>query len=135
MSNISGGGSLGSTGTGLKTILGATKDGGGVAITTGKIGGYLTVPYACTITGWNISVDTGTATVEVWKIATGTAVPTVANTINTSGVAISSGTTVRSTTLSDYTTTTIAAFDVLAFNIKATASVTQLTFTLEVSRA
>lgn len=103
MSNIGGGGSLGTTGTGIKMIHGATKDGGGVAISTGKFPGYLTLPYAGTITAWSIGVDVGTCTVKVWKIATGTAIPTSANSINTSGVAISSGTYVRSTTLTDFT--------------------------------
>ncbi len=136
MSNIGGGGSLGTTGTGIKMIHGATKDGGGVAISTGKFPGYLTIPYGGTITAWSIGVDVGTCTVKVWKIATGTAIPTAANAINTSGVAISSGTYVRSTTLTDFTSVAITANDILAFNIEAVAGgCTQLTFSIEVTRA
>lgn len=136
MSNIGGGSSLGTTGTGIKQIHGATKDGGGVALSTGKFPGYLTIPYGASITAWHIGVDVGTCTIKVWKVATGTAVPTSGDSINTSGVSISSGTYVRSTTLTDFTTTTITENDILAFNIEAIAGgCTQVTFTLELTRA
>jgi hypothetical protein len=65
--------------------FGATFDGGGLALSAGKTT-YRTIPYACTIQAWNITADTGTATIKIWRIATGTAIPTVANSINTSGV-------------------------------------------------
>ncbi len=115
-------------------VVGATKDGGGVALTTGKVGGYATVPYSGTISAWSIGVDTGTITFKVWKVASGTAVPTSGNSINTSGVALSSNTYIRSTTLTDFTTTTVTANDIFAFNIEAVASATQATFTLEITR-
>ena len=135
MSYISSGGSLGITAAGTKAVVGGTKDGGGVAISTGKLAGYITVPYGATISAWSIAVDVGTCTIKVWKVATGTAVPTAANAINTSGVAISSGTYVRSTTVTDFTSTTITANDILAFNIEAVAGgCTQLTFTIEITR-
>lgn len=108
-------------------------DGGGSAVTTGKVKGFTTVRQAGTITAWNIAVDTGTCTVKVWKIATGTAVPTIANVINTSGVAISTGTYVRSTTTSDFTTTTVAANDILGYDITATSGATEITFGLEIT--
>lgn len=101
--------------------------------TTGKQTGYVTFPLAGTITGWSISVDAGTATVTTWKVATGTAVPTVSNTISTAGVAISSGTSVRSTTVSDFTSTTVSAGDIFAFNISAVATAAQITFLLEIT--
>jgi hypothetical protein len=41
---------------------------GGTALTTGNTQ-YSTVPFACNIAGWNMTVDTGTATVDVWKLA------------------------------------------------------------------
>lgn len=113
---------------------GATWDGGGSVLTTGKAKGYFVCPFAATISGFNISVDTGTATFTVWKVATGTAVPTVANLINTSGVAISSGTNLSSTTTSDFTTTAVAAGDILAFNLTAVSGATQATFTLRLTK-
>lgn len=114
---------------------GFTVDGGGAAIATGKVKGFFTCPYAGTITGWSIVADTGTVTVKVWKIATGTAKPTSANSINTSGVSLSSGTAIRSSTLTDFTTTAIAAGDILAYNIEAVSGATEMTFNLEVTKS
>ena len=86
---------------------------GGSAISTGLLQ-YAVVQQACTIVGYDILVDAGTATVKFWKIATGTAIPTVANVINTSGLSISTGTALRSSTTSDFTTTTVTAGDIIA---------------------
>lgn len=103
------------------------------AVSTGKVKGFFTCPNAGSITAWSFVVDAGTATVKVWKIASGTAKPTAANAINTSGVAISSNTAVRSTTLTDFTTTTVTANDIFAFNIEAISGVTEITFQLEIT--
>jgi hypothetical protein len=82
----------------------------------------LTVPFACTLKSYSLGIDTGTITVKFWKIATGTAIPTVSNVINTSGVSISSGTAIQSTTMSDFTTTAVAAYDIMAMDITAVSS-------------
>ena len=79
-------------------------------------------PTACTISSWDMLVDAGTATVQTWKVGAGTAVPTVSNTISTSGVSLSSGTAIHSTALSDFTTTAIAANDILAFKLAAVSN-------------
>lgn len=106
--------------------------GGTSAITAGSTAtDYFTVPFACTIQAYTLSADAGTATVKFWKIATGTAIPTVANSINTSGVALSTGTSVHSTTLSDFTTTTIAANDNMAMNVSTSATAKFITATLQ----
>jgi len=86
---------------------------------------------ACTLTSWNILVDAGTATVSTWRKATGTAIPTISNTISTSGVAISSGTAIHSTTLTDFTSTAISAHDILAFNLGAVSTAKYIFFSLE----
>jgi hypothetical protein len=83
---------------------------------------YITVPFACTISAYNLLIDAGTITVKFWKVATGTAIPTSGNSINTSGVGISSGTAIHSTTLSDFTTTTVTQNDILAMNVTAVAT-------------
>lgn len=114
--------------------IGFTVDGAGSAISTGKVKGYFTCPYAGTITAWNIMVDTGTVTVKVWKVASGTAVPTIANVINTNGVALSSGTAVHSTTVTDFTTTAVAANDIFAFDITAISGPTQMSFGLQINK-
>lgn len=113
-----------------KRAIGYTFDGGGAVLSSG-ITKYLTVPFACTISAWNIAVDAGTATLKTWRLATGTAIPTVANTISTSGVAISTGTAVHSTTVTDFTSTAIAANDILAFNLTAVATATYVNFIIE----
>lgn len=118
----------------LKTyIIGFSADGGGSAIATGKIKGFATAKATGTIRAWTNTVDTGTPVIKVWKIAAGTAKPTAANAINTSGVGVTSGTHVRSTTLTDFTTTTVTQGDILAFNIESnTGSATEISFGLEI---
>lgn len=80
---------------------------------------YVTVPFSCTLSAYNLLVDSGTVTVKFWKVATGTAIPTSGNSISTSGVSISSGTAIHSTTLTDFTTTTFSANDIVAMNVTA----------------
>lgn len=101
-------------------------DGGGSALTSGAtVTTYFTLPFACTITAWNITVDTGTITFDIWKIATGTAIPTSANSITAAALpAISSGTAVHSTTLTGWTTA-VAANDIFGININTVASATK----------
>lgn len=108
-------------------------DGGGSAIANGSVI-YIACPYAGSITAYTILVDTGTCTITTWKKATGTAIPTVADTISTSGVSIASGTAIRSTTVSDFTSTTVAANDIFAFKITAISGATKITFVLEITK-
>lgn len=102
----------------------------GSALTTSQVS-YVTVPFACTIAAYNILVDAGTITLKTWKIATGTAIPTVANSISTSGVSISSGTAIHSTTVTDFTTTTVTANDIMAAAITAVTTAKFVNFTLQ----
>jgi hypothetical protein len=96
-------------------------DTGGSALTSGSVV-YFTIPYTCTISAWNATVDAGTVTFDVWKIATGTAIPTVANTITASALpAISTGTAKHSTTLTSWTTS-VAANDIVGIQLKTVAT-------------
>jgi hypothetical protein len=102
-------------------------DTSGSALTSGSVV-YFTVPFACTIAAWNASVDAGTVTFDIWKIGTGTAIPTVTNTITASALpAISSGTSIHSTTLTGWTTS-VTANDIFGIQLKtvATAKFAQL---------
>jgi hypothetical protein len=110
--------------------IGETFDLGGTPLSAG-VTKYLTVPFACTMAGWNLAVDQGTATVQIWKAPTGTAVPTVANSISTAGVTISTGTAVHSTDMTDFTSVAVAANDIFGFNLSAVTSSTFLNVTLE----
>jgi hypothetical protein len=87
---------------------------------------YLTVPFACTLKGYSLNIDQGSITVKFWKVASGTAVPTSSNSISTSGESISTGTAIDTATLSDFTTTTINAYDHMAMAIAAVSSATQV---------
>lgn len=103
---------------------------GGSAISTGVLG-YATVPFACSITGWSIAVDAGTATVKTLKVAAGTAIPTLgSNSISTSGVSIASGTVLQSTTLTDFTSSTVTANDIIAADLITTSGVGYIDFQL-----
>lgn len=112
--------------------FGASFDGSGAAIPSGKVA-YVTVPFAGTISAWNITVDTGTCTIDIWKIATGTAIPTVTNTITASAKpAISTGTAVHSTTRTGWTTS-VAANDIVGIHLDAVSSATLITLVVEVT--
>jgi hypothetical protein len=98
-------------------------DPGGSALASGATTtDYVTVPFGCTISAYNLAIDAGTVTVKFWKIATGTAIPTSSNSISTSGVSISSGTAIHSTTTSDFTTTTVTANDIMAMNVSTVST-------------
>lgn len=98
-------------------------DPGGSALSSGATTtAYVTVPFGCKLSAYNLLVDAGTVTVKFWKIATGTAIPTSSNSINTSGVSISSGTAIHSTTMSDFTSTTVTANDIMAMNVTTVAT-------------
>ena len=123
---------LGSSCTvGVTRGLSFSFDGGGAALVTGKVL-YIRVPFACTIANWSIlSTTAETVTVTLWRVATGgTAIPAVGNTISTSGVSLSSGTAVYSTTVSDFTSTTIATNDLLAANLSAVTASQFVNYTL-----
>lgn len=75
------------------------------------------VPFSCNVTRWDVSVNSGSVTLDVWK-ASGSSIPTVANTIVASAPPsiTSPNTTNGSTTLTGWTTS-IATGDKLAFYI------------------
>lgn len=100
------------------------------ALTTSEVS-YVTVPFGCTIAGYNILVDAGTITLKTWKVATGTAIPTSANSISTSGVSISTGTAIHSTTVTDFTSTAVTQNDIVAAAITAVATAKFVNFTLQ----
>ena len=116
----------------LIRTIGGGFDGGGTALTSGATATtYFTIPFACTISAWNITVDTGTITFDVWKIATGTAIPTSTNSITASALpAISTGTALHSTTLTGWTTS-VSANDIFGVNINTVSSATKASLTLQ----
>lgn len=101
--------------------------------TTGQQGSYVVFPVAGTITGYKIVADTGTATIKTWRVASGTSAPTISNVISTSGVSLSSGTAIISSTVTDFTSTTVSANDIFAFDVTAVSGATKLLFELEIT--
>ncbi len=109
--------------------IGYIFDGGGNPLTVGKAG-YYTVPYSCVINSWNITVDTGTASVDIWKVASGTSLPTASNSITSAATpAISSGMALHSATLTGWTTA-VSPNDIFGFNIKAVSGSTLISLVL-----
>lgn len=104
-------------------------------VPVGKIAGYWTCPFAGTISAWNLSVNAGTITVKIWKIATGTAVPTNANSINTSGISLSTGTSIHSTSLGDFTTLAVVVGDIFACEVTAVSGVNDFGGSIEITRS
>jgi hypothetical protein len=114
LTSAAGGGAIRSFGT-------TFGDTGGSALTAGSVV-YFTVPYACTISAWNIAVDAGTVTFDIWKIASGSAVPTVSNAITASAKpALSSGTALHSTSMSGWTTS-VTANDIFGIQLNTVAT-------------
>jgi len=69
--------------------IGTTIDGGGGVITTGQKGGFITIPYSGTITGWTLfstngttgAATSGSIVIDTWKDTYANFPPTVADTI------------------------------------------------------
>lgn len=128
---ITGTGTVAMTSNSRTRIIGAGFDGGGSALVAGATAvTYFTVPYGCTISSWNVTVDTGTASFDVWKIASGTAIPTSTNTIVAAAPpTISTGTAANSSTLTGWTTT-VTANDIFGVNLSAVSGATKASVTL-----
>ena len=94
---------------------------------------YVTMPYACTASGYVISADpAGSATIRLWKIADGTSLPTSANSISTNGFSLSSGNRIHSASLTDLSTTAWAAWDSTGVSLSAVSgNPNHVNFTLE----
>src|SRR5205823_1112738 len=111
-------------------MFGYTFDLGGAEIPSG-LTKYLTVPFACALSGWNLVIDKGAATVSTWRQPKGNGIPTIANTINTNGVSISSGTSIHSADLTDFNSTAVNAGDVFGFHLGPVTGAGYVNFILE----
>src|SRR5262252_2730851 len=59
-------------------------------------------PYDCTFVSWDANVSSGTATFSFWVVAQGTRIPNAGDSINTTGLQITSNTSLHSNTLTDF---------------------------------
>lgn len=109
----------------LTRVVGITIDGGGATPTTG-VKGYVICPFAGTIIGWRIVGDvSGSAVVDVTKIAYGGTLPT-------SSIAASAKPTLSSAAVNkDDTvtgwTTSVTANDIFGFDLQSCSTITRLT--------
>jgi hypothetical protein len=110
-------------------------DGGGSAITTG-VKGFIEVPFGCTITAVRLLADqSGSIVIDIWKDSYANYPPVDADSITASAPAtISSATKSEDTTLTGWTTT-IAAGNILGFNVDSATTITRVTVSLSVSRS
>jgi len=109
-------------------------DGGGSAITTGQKG-HIKIPFACTINQADLYADqTGSVVVDIWKDTFANFPPTVADTITAAAKpTLSSAQKYQDTTLTGWTTS-IAAGDILSYNIDSVSTITRLTITMKATR-
>jgi hypothetical protein len=112
-------------------ILSVTINGNGLTVPTGLVYANPVAADAYTISGWAITAQgaSPTATFDVWKIAQGTALPTVANTIMGTKPALSTGNALVSTTLTSWSTA-VTKGDIWGVNLDAVTAATNITFQL-----
>jgi hypothetical protein len=115
----------------VKFVLG---DPGGSAITTGTKG-YISMPFACTITKWRLLLDqSSTTTLDVWKQTYASYPPTDTQRIaGTDKPSASAATKAESTALTGWTTS-VSAGDVLGIEVEANNNAKFAELTIEYSR-
>lgn len=117
----------------LTNSIGITVDGAGTAIASG-VKGYVAVPYACTIQSCTMMANAaGTVSFEIWRTNSADASfpPTVAGAIGTN--TLTADNYAVDSTLAGWTKT-LAAGDVLGFNVPSTATtITRCTLQLKVT--
>ncbi|CAB4130676.1 hypothetical protein UFOVP130_25 [uncultured Caudovirales phage] len=100
------------------TITG-TNTTGTATVSTYAAGPAVMLSAAATATSTGTALTfKNSATVDIWKVATGSTLPTVANTITAGAVPSLTGNAVSSTTLTNWTTA-VSANDILAFNLSS----------------
>jgi hypothetical protein len=109
--------------------------GDGVNTLTTGVKGDLHMPVACTITGAYCYADaTGDLVVDVWKDTHANFPPTDADSITSATpITISSGTKASDTTLTSWTTS-VAAGDVLRFNVDSVSAIKRATIVIRAKR-
>lgn len=108
-------------------------DGMGSAITTGNHG-YVEVPFDCTILAWTVVSNANGLVCDIWRA--NAAFPTSSDSIVGSGnMPQSSGTTYERQAPSGWTSTALAAKDILIFNVTSSSVIEQCLISLTVTGA
>lgn len=116
--------------------VGITIDGGGSAITTGTKG-YVECPFAGTIVQATVLLDqSGSIVIDVWKDTYANYPPTDADSITAAAPPTVSAPATKSqdATLTGWTTS-IAAGDILGFNVDSITTATRATLILKIERS
>lgn len=109
-------------------------DGGGIVIATG-VKGYLEIPFACTITRATALADqSGSVVVDIWKDTYANFPPVDADSITAAAPVTISGATKSQDVVLTGWTKSIAAGDILAFNVDSAATITRVTISLIVTK-
>lgn len=123
----------------LKTNLKTTNlpfiiDGGGTTITTGLKGDLGPIDFACTINQVTLLADqSGSIVIDIWKDTYANYPPVVGDSITASAKpTISTATKSQDATLTGWTTS-IAAGDILRFNVDSVSSIQRVTLMLKVT--
>lgn len=129
-------GALGVASNQKTAAIGYMIDGGGSVITTGVAGMGLIVPYACTLVEWTLTADvSGSIKIDIWKDTYANFPPTNADSItNASEPEIVSGIKAQDTDLTNWTTTTINAGDILFFNVDSCSTITKALLVFKVTK-
>ena len=109
-------------------------DGGGSAITTGQKG-HLRIPFACTIERVTLLADqSGSIVVNIWKDTYGNFPPDIGDKITASAPpTITTAQKSEDATLTGWTKT-IAAGNILAFNVDSVTDIERVTIALKVKK-
>lgn len=115
-------------------MITAVIDGGGSVISTG-IKLDLVVDFACTIVGHTLLADqTGSIVIDIWKDTYANFPPVDADSITASAPpTLTSASKAQDTTLTGWTTS-VAAGDILRFNVDSVATVTRVVLVLKVKK-
>jgi len=121
--------------TKTKTTFGISIDGSGGVIETG-VKGFIRIPYGATLTGWTLIADvSGSIKIDVWKDVWANYPATDADSItNGHEPEISSATKAEDTDISDWSSVTVTAGDVIFFNVDSCTTITKITLIIEITK-
>lgn len=112
-------------------------DGGGSAIETGNKG-HLEIPFACTIESWTLIADqSGAIKIDIWRDTYTYFPPTNGDSLcNAHEPEIAaSGDKAQDTDLSDWTSVSLVAGNILAFYVDTVSTITRVALCLKVAKA
>lgn len=123
-----------STSTTLTTNINILIYGAGSAITTG-VKGFIKVPRDLTINSWDLVADvSGSISIDLWKNTYTNFPPTVSDSMITTGTKPGLSNQIKNTGLvSDWTTTTLDADDIILVNVDSATTITKVTLILNIT--